>query len=53
MKRFGGAARNQANLEKLSADLLAVVEETIQPQFGGLWIREPAKGAAKPRVGAG
>lgn len=40
IERFGGAAQSQADLELLSADLLAVVEETIQPRFGRLWIRE-------------
>lgn len=40
IERFGGAAQNQANLETLSADLMAVIQETIQPRFGGLWIRE-------------
>jgi hypothetical protein len=40
IERFGGAAQNQAHLEKLTADLLAVIEETIQPRFGGVWIRE-------------
>jgi hypothetical protein len=47
IERFGGAAQNQANLETLSADLMAVVEETIQPRSGVLWIREPTQGTAK------
>lgn len=49
IERFGGAAQNQANLERLSADLMAVVEETIQPRSGVLWIREPAQTTAKAR----
>jgi hypothetical protein len=40
IEQFGGAAQHQANLEKLSADLLAIIEETIQPRFGRLWLRE-------------
>jgi hypothetical protein len=40
IERFGGAAQHQANLEALSADLMAVVAETIQPRSGVLWIRE-------------
>ena len=49
IERFGGAAQNQANLETLSADLMAVVEETIQPQSGVLWIRQSAPATAKAR----
>jgi hypothetical protein len=37
---FAGAARNQANLEALSADLITVLAETIQPRSSGIWIRE-------------
>lgn len=40
IERFGSAARNQANLDALSADLMTVLGETIQPRFGGIWIRE-------------
>ena len=47
IERFGGAAQSQANLETLSADLMAVVEETIQPRSGVLWIREPTQGTAR------
>ena len=42
IERFGGAAQNQADLEILSDDLLAVIQETIQPRFGRLWIRDSA-----------
>jgi hypothetical protein len=49
IERFGGAAQNQANLEVLSADLMAVVDETIQPRSGVLWIRQPAQTTAKTR----
>ena len=49
IERFGGAAQSQANLETLSADLMAVVEETIQPQSGVLWIRQPAETTARAR----
>ena len=49
IERFGGAAQNQANLETLSADLMAVIEETIQPRSGVLWIRQPAQTTAKAR----
>ena len=42
IESFGSAAQNQANLETLSDDLMAVVAATIQPRSGVLWIREPA-----------
>ena len=42
IERFGGSAQNQADLEQLSADLLSVVQETVQPRSGDLWIRNPA-----------
>lgn len=42
IERFGGSAQNQADLEKLSADLLSVVQETVQPRSRDLWIRNPA-----------
>lgn len=42
IEQFGGSAQNQADLEKLSADLLSVVQETVQPRSRDLWIRNPA-----------
>ena len=42
IERFGTAAQNEANLETLSDDLMAVVAATIQPRSGVLWIREQA-----------
>ena len=41
IERFGGSAQNEANLETLTADLLGVVTQTIQPRSGALWIRDP------------
>ena len=42
IERFGGSAQNQADLDQLTADLLSVVQETVQPRFGDVWIRKPA-----------
>ena len=42
IERFGTAAQNEANLETLSDDLLAVIAATIHPRSGALWIREQA-----------
>jgi hypothetical protein len=36
---FGVTARDETNLEALTAELLNVVDETMQPEFVGLWLR--------------
>jgi len=36
---FGTTARDETDLELLNAELLRVVDETVQPEFVGLWIR--------------
>jgi MFS family permease len=38
---FGVAARDETDLEQLTAEMLRVVDETVQPEFVGLWLREP------------
>jgi hypothetical protein len=38
--------RDETDLERLTGELLRVVDETMQPEFVGLWLREPA--VAKP-----
>jgi hypothetical protein len=38
---FGATARDETDLERLSAAMLNVVDETLQPKFVGLWLREP------------
>jgi hypothetical protein len=53
IERFGGAAQNEANLETLSADLMAVIEETIKPSSGELWIRQSAQGSQRQEAGVG
>jgi hypothetical protein len=43
LAQFGASLRDEVNLENLSADLLAAVEETMQPEAVGLWLRgQPA-----------
>jgi hypothetical protein len=37
---FGATARDETDLERLTAELLQVVDETMQPEFVGLWLRD-------------
>jgi K+-sensing histidine kinase KdpD len=39
---FAARLREQLDLEVLAAELLAVVEETVQPTTASLWLRPPA-----------
>ena len=39
VERFAGSAQNQSDLELLSADLVGVIHQTIQPSQAWLWIR--------------
>jgi hypothetical protein len=32
--------RDETNLERLTTELLRVVDETMQPEFVGLWLRD-------------
>jgi hypothetical protein len=38
---FGATARDETNLDALSGELLRVVDETMQPEFVGLWLCDP------------
>jgi len=40
---FGAQLRAETNLDRLTEDLLGVVQETMQPATVGLWLRPPAK----------
>jgi hypothetical protein len=37
---FGATARDETDLAALTAEMLRVVEETVQPEFVGLWLKE-------------
>jgi hypothetical protein len=37
---FGATVRHETNLEALTAELLHVVDDTVQPEFVGLWLRD-------------
>jgi len=51
---FGQTVRDETDLERLSAAMLNVVDATMQPEFVGLWLREPAthntRDGARPDV---
>jgi uncharacterized membrane protein len=38
---FGVTARDETDIERLTGELLRAVGETVQPEFVGLWLREP------------
>jgi hypothetical protein len=39
---FGVTTRDETDLARLTDALVQVVDETVQPEFVGLWLREPA-----------
>jgi hypothetical protein len=49
---FGATARDETDLERLTGELVRVVDETMKPEFLGLWLRDPHEGsttdAARP-----
>jgi hypothetical protein len=45
---FGATARDETNLDALIGELLRAVDETMQPEFIGLWMRARNKGDGVP-----
>jgi hypothetical protein len=39
---FAVTARDETDLQNLTDELLRVVDTTVQPEFVGLWLKEPA-----------
>jgi len=40
---FGRTVRDETDLEALTSEMLHVVDETMQPEFLSLWLREPER----------
>jgi hypothetical protein len=43
VERFSARLRDQVDLDTLSAELLGVVDQTVQPERVSLWLRVPAR----------
>ena len=44
---FGARLRDQVDLDTLTGEVLAVVDQTMQPTQASLWLRPPAGPAAR------
>jgi len=47
---FGTTVRDETDLERLTAEVLRVVDETVQPEFVGLWLRDTPAGSTPNRA---
>ncbi len=43
LAEFAATCRDETDLEKLTARLVEVVEETMQPESVGLWLKDARK----------
>jgi hypothetical protein len=50
VETFSARLRDQVDLDTLSAELLAVVDQTVQPARASLWLRPPAQDSARSRT---
>jgi hypothetical protein len=41
---FGQFVRDETDLEALTAELLRVTQETMQPEQATIWLKQPANG---------
>jgi hypothetical protein len=47
---FGARLRHQVDLDTLTAELLAVVDQTLQPTQASLWLRPPGSASQDQRI---
>ena len=48
IEAFGARLRDQVDLDTLTAEVLAVVDQTMAPTRASLWLRPPAARAGSP-----
>ncbi|MFQ5859590.1 MAG: hypothetical protein ACE5LU_28670, partial [Anaerolineae bacterium] len=51
LAEFAEFARDEVDLDRLTAELLRVIDETMQPEFVSLWLRDVPGGSGRSEIG--